>query len=63
VSLGPVEAAPHIPHVDEIPHQVEILRFGGLEEVEKIFGTTALESQVHIGYPYRSKFFRSKMMD
>jgi hypothetical protein len=45
----PVDAALHGPEIDDIPHQVEVVRLVVAQEVEQAVGLASAGTQMHIG--------------
>ena len=50
VDCGPIPTGAHLPEIEDISHQIEIVAIGVFEEVEEIFGAGGAEAEVGIGY-------------
>lgn len=55
VGLGPEPAAPQLPAVHDVAHQVKVIARVVLEKVEQAFGLAAGRAQVQVGDEHRAQ--------
>jgi hypothetical protein len=63
VRLGPIQAAFHVPEVDDIPEQVQVIALDGIEKVEQVMGLAVFGAQVDVGDPDAAVMQRSQLDD
>jgi hypothetical protein len=51
MGLWPIEPLFHVPQIDDIADQIEILALRRVEKIQKIFGAASRETEVDIGDP------------
>ena len=51
MGLWPIEPLFHVPQIDDIADQIEILALRRVEKIQKIFGAASRETEVNIGDP------------
>jgi hypothetical protein len=49
--LRPIEAFAHVPKVDDVPDEVEVIAFDVFEKIEKGFGLAPMRAKVKVGHP------------
>ncbi|GKS57544.1 hypothetical protein YTPLAS18_10710 [Nitrospira sp.] len=49
--LGPKEALPHLPHIDNVADKVENVAAHGVQKIQQMIGAAAAEAEMYIGNP------------
>src|SRR5947207_13005363 len=63
VLLRPINSAPHLPDVDEIPDEVERLELMVAQKLKERAGVAAPRAEMHVGDPRRAKPPRRRCSD
>src|SRR3569623_276647 len=61
VFLRPIDAAAHMPEIDDVADQVKRFAFRGVQEVEKIIRPAHFAAEVYIGYPDGAEALRLQL--